>query len=292
MGFLADGHVLLEDYPGLAKTLAARSFAQVAEHALLPDSVHAGPHAVGRHRLLDLEPARRRLRVPARPDLHQPPALGRDQPRSAEDPGRAARGDAGAPGDDRGRDASSRAAVPRHRHAEPDRVRGHLPAARGTARPLPAPHRVRLSGRENEVEVLDRRIEREADEVELEPVVDRETCWRCSGRWRGHVAESVRRYCVDLVVGDARVARARPSERARAEASRSSSSPAAGRRSPGATTCSPTTSRRSPSPPSLTGSCSAPSCGCSACPREDVVRDVLGTRPDAPRRGRRAADRS
>ena len=30
LGLLADGHVLLEDYPGLAKTLAARSFAQVA----------------------------------------------------------------------------------------------------------------------------------------------------------------------------------------------------------------------------------------------------------------------
>jgi MoxR-like ATPase len=29
MGVLADGHVLLEDYPGLAKTLTARSFAQV-----------------------------------------------------------------------------------------------------------------------------------------------------------------------------------------------------------------------------------------------------------------------
>src|SRR4026209_1166593 len=29
LGFLADRHVLLEDYPGLAKTLAARSFAQV-----------------------------------------------------------------------------------------------------------------------------------------------------------------------------------------------------------------------------------------------------------------------
>src|SRR6186713_1995312 len=28
LGLLADGHVLLEDYPGLAKTLAARSFAQ------------------------------------------------------------------------------------------------------------------------------------------------------------------------------------------------------------------------------------------------------------------------
>jgi MoxR-like ATPase len=30
-GFLADGHVLLEDYPGLAKTLIARSFAQVTD---------------------------------------------------------------------------------------------------------------------------------------------------------------------------------------------------------------------------------------------------------------------
>ena len=29
IGLLADGHVLLEDYPGLAKTLAARSFAAV-----------------------------------------------------------------------------------------------------------------------------------------------------------------------------------------------------------------------------------------------------------------------
>ena len=28
LGLLADGHVLIEDYPGLAKTLMARSFAQ------------------------------------------------------------------------------------------------------------------------------------------------------------------------------------------------------------------------------------------------------------------------
>ena len=31
LGFLADGHVLVEDFPGLAKTLIARSFAQVAD---------------------------------------------------------------------------------------------------------------------------------------------------------------------------------------------------------------------------------------------------------------------
>ena len=31
MALLADGHVLIEDYPGLAKTLMARSFAQVTD---------------------------------------------------------------------------------------------------------------------------------------------------------------------------------------------------------------------------------------------------------------------
>ena len=31
LGFLADGHVLIEDFPGLAKTLTARSFAQVVD---------------------------------------------------------------------------------------------------------------------------------------------------------------------------------------------------------------------------------------------------------------------
>ena len=30
LGLLADGHVLLEDFPGLAKTLMARSFAAVS----------------------------------------------------------------------------------------------------------------------------------------------------------------------------------------------------------------------------------------------------------------------
>src|SRR5690242_18425013 len=33
LGLLADGHVLVEDYPGLAKTLMARSFAQVTSLA-------------------------------------------------------------------------------------------------------------------------------------------------------------------------------------------------------------------------------------------------------------------
>src|SRR5262249_52220210 len=31
LGVLADGHILIEDFPGLAKTLIARSFAQVCD---------------------------------------------------------------------------------------------------------------------------------------------------------------------------------------------------------------------------------------------------------------------
>ena len=66
-------------------------------------------------------------------------------------------------------------AVPRARDAEPDRVRGHLSAARGAARPLPAADRRRLPEPRGRVELLARRLERGEDEVELGPVVDAAT---------------------------------------------------------------------------------------------------------------------
>ena len=45
LGFLADGHVLIEDFPGLAKTLIARSFAQVSAMRFRARPVHARPDA-------------------------------------------------------------------------------------------------------------------------------------------------------------------------------------------------------------------------------------------------------
>ena len=54
LGLLADGHVLIEDNPGLAKTLIARSFAAVTGPSIRPRAVHARPHAVGRDRVGDL----------------------------------------------------------------------------------------------------------------------------------------------------------------------------------------------------------------------------------------------
>ena len=59
LALLSDGHVLLEDYPGLAKTLIARSFAQATSLEFSPHPVHAGPDALRRDRLVDLRPARR-----------------------------------------------------------------------------------------------------------------------------------------------------------------------------------------------------------------------------------------
>ena len=56
----------------------------------------------------------------------------------------AARGDAGAPGHDRPRHARRARPVPRDGDAEPDRVGGHVPAARGAGRPLHAEGRRRL----------------------------------------------------------------------------------------------------------------------------------------------------
>ena len=94
-----------------------------------------------------LPPAHRRVPDPARPGLHEPAARRRDQPRARQGAERPARGDAGAAGHHRPRDLPGARAVPRHGDAEPDRVRGHLPAARGAGRPVHDEGRRRLPER-------------------------------------------------------------------------------------------------------------------------------------------------
>ena len=199
--------------------------------------VHARPHADRRDRLVDLQPARARLRVPARADLRQPPPRRRDQPRPAEDAGRAPRGDAGAAGDERGRDAAARAPVPRARDAEPDRVRGHLPAAGGAARPLPAARcSVGYPAREDEWQVLANRAERRVDEIELAPLVDRETLLAMQAR--SSTCTCRRPSASTWSTSSPRPATRRRSRSARARAARSpcSSCRAAAPRSAAATT--------------------------------------------------------
>ena len=107
---------------------------------LLPaDPVHPGPAALGRVRAVDLQPEDPGVRVPARADLQPGRPRRRDQPGDAQDAVRPARVHGGAAGDDRRDDLHDAGPVPRHRHPEPDRVRGHVRAAGGPARPVHAP---------------------------------------------------------------------------------------------------------------------------------------------------------
>ena len=142
------GHVLFEDVPGTAKTVLARAIAgQRSRARRRADPVHARPAADRRHRALDLQPEDARLRVPPGAGLRQRPARRRDQPRDAEDAVGPARGDGRAAGHGRRRDAAAARPVLRDRDREPDRAGGHLPAARGAARPLRRADDARLSRR-------------------------------------------------------------------------------------------------------------------------------------------------
>ena len=74
----------------------------------------------------------RRVRVPRGPGLHQPAARRRDQPDAAEDPGRAARGDGGAPGLGRRR---ARGRCPTRSWSRPPRTRSSTRAPTRCRRP-------------------------------------------------------------------------------------------------------------------------------------------------------------
>ena len=73
---------------------------------------------------------RTRNGFPTGPRLHPDPARRRDQPRFAEDPVGAARGDAGAVGDAPRHDAPAARSLLRARLPESDRARRHLSAAK------------------------------------------------------------------------------------------------------------------------------------------------------------------
>ena len=176
LGLLADGHVLIEDFPGLAKTLIARSFAQATSldfgriqftPDLMPSDVTGS--SVYNQRTADFE-------FRPGPDLRQPPPRRRDQPRPAEDAGGAARGDAGAPGDDRGRaracsSARSSCSPPRTRSST--RARTRSPRRSSTASccgSRSATRRARTRSASSSSAATAR-----TDDVELRPVVDGET---------------------------------------------------------------------------------------------------------------------
>ena len=103
IAMFARGHCLLIGVPGLAKTLMIRTLADAPEPELQPHPVHARPDAVGHHRHRgdpgrQGRPASGRFKFLHGAGLRQHPPGRRNQPHAAQDPGRPARSDAGAPG--------------------------------------------------------------------------------------------------------------------------------------------------------------------------------------------------
>ncbi len=138
VALLARGHVLVEGVPGLAKTMAIKHAGPVHRRSVPAHPVHSRSGAGRSRRHQDLQPEARRVPDLDRAGAHEPVAGRRDQPRPGQGAERAARSHAGAPGDDRARDPTGARSVSRHGDSEPDRVRGHVPAAGGPARPLHA----------------------------------------------------------------------------------------------------------------------------------------------------------
>ena len=200
LGLLADGHVLLEDFPGLAKTLIARSFAQACDM--------------------------RFARIQFTPDLMPSDVTGSsifDQRRADFDfrPG---------PiftnlllGDEINR------APPKTQAALLEAMQERQVTIEGTTHPLERPFLVIATqnpieyegtyplpeaqldrfilrtgigypSRDDEWRVLELRLERAADEVDVSPVVDREELLRLQRAVEEvHVAESLGLYIVDVV---------------------------------------------------------------------------------------------
>ena len=146
VGLLTGGHVLLEGVPGLAKTLAVKSLADVAVAQVPPHPVHPRPAAGRPHRHADLQPARRLVHRQARAAVREPRARRRDQPRAAKVQSALLEAMQEQPGHARRRDPRARGAVPGAGDPESDRAGGHLPAARGAERPLHAEGASRLPG--------------------------------------------------------------------------------------------------------------------------------------------------
>jgi DNA polymerase III delta prime subunit len=143
---LAEGHLLIEDVPGVGKTMLAKALARVHRRHGAPSPVHARPAAQRHHRRQRLQPGAARFRVQARTGVRQHRARRRDQPGLAEDAVRAARIHGRAAGH-RGRHhvSAARNAVHGDRHPEPGGDGGHLPAPRGPAGPVHRPHLARVT---------------------------------------------------------------------------------------------------------------------------------------------------
>jgi MoxR-like ATPase len=200
LGLLADGHVLLEDYPGLAKTLTARSFAQVTQTGfnriqftpdLMPSDVTGSSIWNQRDGDFEFRPG------PIFTNLLLADEINRAPPKT-----QAALLEAM-----QERQVTIEGVT--HQLARPFLVLAtQNPIEYEGTYPLPEAQLDRFllrvsfgyPSRSDEWEVLSRRLERREDEVELTPVVDGQTLLALQAAIEDvHVSDAVGTYIVDLV---------------------------------------------------------------------------------------------
>jgi MoxR-like ATPase len=200
LGVLADGHVLIEDFPGLAKTLVARSFAQVATLRftrvqftpdLMPGDVTGSSIFDQRSGDFEFRPG------PVFTNLLLGDEINRAPPKT-----QAALLEAM-----QERQVTIEGTT--HRLERPFIVLAtQNPIEYEGTYPLPEAQldrfllrlRIGYPERDDEWRILERRLERGSDEVELSAVVDREALLEMQLAIESvHVGESLGRYIVDIV---------------------------------------------------------------------------------------------
>ena len=200
LGLLADGHVLIEDYPGLAKTLMARSFAQVTSldfsriqftPDLMPSDVTGSSVFNQREADFEFRPG------PIFANLLLADEINRAPPKTQASLLEAMQ--------------ERQVTIENTTHTlEPPFLvlATQNPIEYEGTYPLPEAQLdrflVRISigypARADEIEMLARRLERGVDEVELEPVVDAPTLVEMQRALEQvHVSDAIEGYVVDLV---------------------------------------------------------------------------------------------
>ena len=143
---LAEGHLLIEDVPGVGKTKLAKALARSIDCSvrriqftpdLLPSDVTGVSVYNQETREFEFKPGAVFANLVVGDEINR----ASPKTQSAH-----ARVHGGAAGHHRRHHLPAPGAVHGHRDAEPDRDGGHLPAARGAARPVHRPDRGRLPG--------------------------------------------------------------------------------------------------------------------------------------------------
>jgi MoxR-like ATPase len=200
LGLLADGHVLIEDYPGLAKTLIARSFAQVADLGfsriqftpdLMPSDVTGSSIFDQRSASFEFRPGPIFANLLLADEINRAPPktqaalLEAMQERQVTTEGQTRRLD---------RPFLVLATQ------NPIEYEGTYPLPEAQLDRFLLRMSVGYPERDDELAVLDRRRERRTDDVELRTVVDGETLVAMQQALEDvHVAPSVGYYIVDVV---------------------------------------------------------------------------------------------